>query len=99
MWAKRLAAAAVLGGIVAAAGCETCQSCRKKDDGVSGYGAVGSSVPANQAHPGLYGQNAQVPAQMPAGTATGLPGGTGSMPAARQAGAYGGTTPAVGPMQ
>ncbi|MBX9623508.1 MAG: hypothetical protein K2X82_06815 [Gemmataceae bacterium] len=96
MWAKRLAAAAVLGGIVAAAGCETCQSCRKKDDGVSGYGAVGSSVPAGQAHPGLYGQNAPVPAQMPAG----MPGGTAPATTARPAGgAYGGTSPAVGPMQ
>jgi hypothetical protein len=97
MWAKRLAAAAVLGGIVGASGCETCQWCGKKSDAMPAgdvrYGgppagamppAVGSSLPAAQPAAGWQGgmPAAGTPGQLPPATGVARPTGTG---------AYGGT--------
>ena len=103
MRAKRLLAAAVLGGIVGAAGCETCQSCGKKSDGVpAGYGgAVGSTLPAGQSAGWQTGGSAAA-GQLPPATGVGrtggtMPPGTGMQTGAGTAtGAYGGTAPAGG---
>ena len=94
MWAKRLVAAAVLGGIVGAAGCETCRSCGKKSDGVpAGYGGgVGSTLPAGQGQQTWQaGGGSGVPAQMPPATGVGRP-------AAGGPGTYGGATQTGGMM-
>lgn len=92
MRAKRLLVAAMLGGIVAAAGCKTCESCKSgKYGGDGAYSGVGtgSPPPSAGAMAGLYG------GQPAAGTGTG----TGTMaqtPAggptgtAQPAGAFGG---------
>lgn len=90
MRAKRLLAAAMLGGIVAAAGCKTCESCGSKADGVpAGYGGtVGSTLPASQGQSAWQaGGGSGVPSQMPPATGVGRPaaGGAG-------VGAYGGTS-------
>ena len=53
MWAKRLVASAVLGGIVAATGCETCQSCKKSDGGMPPTVGYSSPAPAGGLPPAV----------------------------------------------